>query len=495
MADVPRYRFGPLESRGVLAGLRASQVAVLAGAMLASLVSLSVLTGSAAIAVAGTLLGAGGVVAFAHVAGRPLVEWVPIVVSWRFRRLTGRHRFSSSTAAEGAAIRLHPQPRFPEPLSRIAILSHRIASSGGSMGVLKDAREGTFTAVLKLRGHSFSLLDPEEKARRLASWGSTLSGLARERGLVHRIQWVERTSLDPSDEVARHLRDHAVLPLESPIVRSYLEVLDDAGPVSHQHEVLVALQIHAGRAGRAVKAAGGGDVGACEVLRRELTSLSSSLMSSDITVEGVLTPRLLAAVMRTAYDPGSTAHLARIESRDLDRAGSSPDAAGPMTTEASWNAFRSDGAFHATFWIAEWPRVDVDPDFLAALLLRTECTRTVSLVMEPVPPLRAIRSVESARTSLAADDELRDRAGFLATARRKREDDALAQHERELGNGHAFFRFVGFITATAASLQELEAACGEIEEAAGRSLLDVRRLDGQHDVAFAYTLPTCRGLR
>lgn len=360
--------------------------------------------------------------------------------------------------------------------------------------MLKDAREGTYTAVLRLHGQSFSLLDVEEKARRLAAWGATLAGLARERGLVHRVQWIERTSLDPSDEVARHLRDHAVLPLDSPIVRSYLEVLDDASPVSHQHEVLVALQISASRAGRAVKTAGGGDAGACEVLRREVTSLSSGLMSADLAVEGVLTPRLLSAVIRTAYDPTSRTHLARVGARDSERAGSAVVAAGPMSTEASWTALRADGGFHATYWIAEWPRVDVDPDFLAALLLRTECTRTVSLVMEPIPPLRAIRSVESARTSLAADDELRERAGFLATARRRREDDALAQHERELGNGHAFFRFAGFVTATAQSAEELDVACGEIEEAAGRALLDVRRLDGQHDVAFAFTLPTCRGL-
>ena len=495
MADVPRYRFGPLEHRGVLAGVRAGQVAVLAAALLGSLVSLRLLAGAAAIGGVAALWAGAGVIAFVQVAGRPLIDWAPIVAAWRLRTLLGRHRFSSRAPTDGLAVPLRPQPCFPEPLSRTTILSHRVAGSVGAMGVLKDARDGTYTAVLKLRGHSFSLLDPEEKARRLASWGAALSGLARERGLVHRVQWIERTSLDPSDEVASHLRDNVALPLESPIVRSYLEVLDDAGPVSHQHEVFVALQIHASRAGRAVKAAGGGDSGACEVLKRELTSLSSSLLSSDITVEGVLTPRLLAAVMRTAYDPGSTAHLARVEARDPDRAGSDPSAAGPITTEAAWSAFRSDGAWHATFWIAEWPRVDVDADFLAALLLRTECTRTVSLVMEPVPPLRAIRSVESARTSLAADDVLRDRAGFLATARRRREDDALAQHERELGDGHAFFRFAGFITATAKSEQALEAACGEIEEAAGRSLLDIRRLDGQHDIAFAYTLPACQGLR
>jgi hypothetical protein len=121
--------------------------------------------------------------------------------------------------------------------------------------------------------------------------------------------------------------------------------------------------------------------------------------------------------------------------------------------------------------------------------------RTVALTMEPISPLKAIRSVESARTSAAADEELRHRAGFVPTARRSREQDSLAEHERDLSDGHAFYRFAGFITVTAATLDDLASACGEIEEAAGRSFLDVRRLNGEQEMSFTYTLPICRGLR
>jgi hypothetical protein len=121
--------------------------------------------------------------------------------------------------------------------------------------------------------------------------------------------------------------------------------------------------------------------------------------------------------------------------------------------------------------------------------------RTVALTMEPVSPLRAIRSVEAARTSAAADEELRSRAGFVTTKRQQREQDSLADHERDLSDGHAFYRFAGFITVTAPTSEELSIACGEIEEAAGRSFLDIRRMNGRQDAAFTYTLPLCRGLR
>ena len=45
------------------------------------------------------------------------------------------------------------------------------------------------------------------------------------------------------------------------------------------------------------------------------------------------------------------------------------------------------------------------------------------------------------------------------------------------------------------SLQELEDACGQVEQAAHRAFLELRRLYGQQDEAFTFTLPLARGLR
>ncbi|MBA2426759.1 MAG: hypothetical protein H0V60_06720 [Actinobacteria bacterium] len=48
----------------------------------------------------------------------------------------------------------------------------------------------------------------------------------------------------------------------------------------------------------------------------------------------------------------------------------------------------------------------------------------------------------------------------------------------------------------AATPEELEAACGEVEQAAGQSWLDLRLLYGQQAEAFTWgALPICRGLR
>ena len=495
MIESPRYRFGPLERRGVLAGLRGPQLAILCATgtvMVAALRSLPAVAGMS-VAVAAVLVGAAG--AFLGVGGRTFDEWVPVILSWSGDLLLGRRRFSSAAPARGLTSRGDEHPHLPPELGDLTLLAHEVSGARAEIGILKSKRDGTYTGVLAVRGSSFALLDEPEKARRLASWAGILSGLAREGGAVHRIQWLERTVPDPGNEVGTYLKENIAVPLDSPVARSYLEVVDQAAPTTQAHEVFVALQIHAGRCSRAIKMAGGGDAGACEVLRRELSALSSNLMGTEVTVEGALTPRLLAHVMRTAFDPSSRRSSASIGSKDPERVGTSLVNAGPMATEASWSNYRTDSGWHTTYWIAEWPRLDVDPDFLAPLLLRTEAMRTVSFVMEPVSPLRAIRAVESARTSAAADEELRERAGFVSTTRRRREQDALADHERDLSEGHAFYRFAGFITVTAATKEALAGACSEVKEAAGRSFLDIRRLSGEQARAFTYTLPLCRGLR
>src|SRR5690349_20353386 len=74
---------------------------------------------------------------------------------------------------------------------------------GETVGVLKDQRARSYTAVLAVRVASFGLLDRAEQEARQAGWGSVLAGLAREGSPVGRIQWLERTVPADGDEVGR----------------------------------------------------------------------------------------------------------------------------------------------------------------------------------------------------------------------------------------------------------------------------------------------------
>ncbi len=164
-----------------------------------------------------------------------------------------------------------------------------------------------------------------------------------------------------------------------------------------------------------------------------------------------------------------------------------------MAVEPSWDAVHTDGTWHATYWIAEWPRVDVTPDFLAPLLF-SPLRRSLSLVMEPMSPSRAARQVAQARTADLADGELRRRGGFLVTARQTREKAGVEERDVELADGHAQFRFSGYVTVTTDTRAELSAARAAVEQAAGQAGIELRLLYGAQDVAFTCSLPLGRGL-
>ena len=108
--------------------------------------------------------------------------------------------------------------------------------------------------------------------------------------------------------------------------------------------------------------------------------------------------------------------------------------------------------------------------------------------------MRAARQVAQARTAGLADGELRRRNGFLTSARHTRERQSVDDRDVELADGHAQFRFSGYLGVTADSAAELVESCAALEQAAGQARLDVRRLYGQQDSALLCLLPTGRGL-
>jgi hypothetical protein len=252
-----------------------------------------------------------------------------------------------------------------------------------------------------------------------------------------------------------------------------------AGPVGQYHQVLIVVAIRPRRGG----AIWSGQPGMSPYtrLRRELRLLQGQLDAAEVEVEGALTLPGLAAVIQGSVDPSRPA---------------APEASAPwpLAVDDGWSAYRTDGAWHATYWIAEWPRVEVGPDFLSPLLLGGVGHRTVSVVMAPVAPGEAARQVEAARTADVADEQLRRRAGFLATARHRRQAEGVVQREAELADGHGEFRFSGYVTVTVAERAELSDACAEVEQSARQANLELRRLYGQQEAAFSWTLPLARGL-
>lgn len=510
-AEARRYRFGPLERRGLVGQLRTSQVALLGTGLAAVIVLLQLSRSPAMVFAVLALIAAVVGICFAPIAGRTAEEWAPVVIAWAVHGGQRGQRWRSALPSSGSRVRAPRSSRrnggppdaieaeepvsLPPQVAGVMLLAAPLR--GEDVGILKDARAKTYTGVLSVRVRSFGLLDQAEQERRLAGWGSVLAGLARENSPVRRLQWIERTVPSDGDQVARYLQEERdpTVPLATTSVASYIELVESAGAVTQDHELFVALQVDAKKAWRQVKRLGKGDQGAVALLLRELETLAERLVAADVQVEGALRPRMLARVIRDAYDPYGRTFRNRLAAVSPDQAGTSPGQAWPLAADASWSEYRTDSAVHATYWVAQWPRIDVGATFLAPLLMQTNVLRSVSTVMEPVAPSIAIRKVEAARTTDIADEHTRARQGFVTTARKRQQQDATMRREDELADGHAEFRFAGYVTVSAPDPEALERSCAEVEHAAQQARLELTRLYGRQAEGFAFTLPLGRGLK
>lgn len=494
-----RYRFGPLEQRGLVGPLRFGQVAFLAAAAALGLGALYALRSWVGVIVALLLVGGAAGAVLIPFEGRTLEAWAPVGIRWALRSREQKRGYRSRSpdggfgiGADGAAIR---EASLPGELAGLRMLE--VPFGADCVGVVHDRAAGTYTAALAVRAGAFGLLDGAEQERKLEGWGSVLASLARDGSPVRRLQWIERTLPAQGDELASYLqaeRDRAV-PLDSGLVASYIELVESAAPATQEHEVLLALQIDERQGARELRRMGGGSQAACELVLREAENLAERLSIAEVTVYGLLRPRRYAEAIRDAFDPFGRQGRARAALGDPDRAGVDPALMGPLAEVASWGAYRTDSAYHATYWIASWPRNDVGPAFLTPLLMQTTALRTVSVCIEPIAHSIAIRRAEAARTAEVAEELQRERQGFMTTARIRRRQQAAARREEELADGHAEMRFAGYVAVSARTPEELERTATEVEHAAALARLELARLYGEQDAGFTFTLPLGRGLR
>src|SRR6266511_2968291 len=187
-----RYRFGPLERRGLIGSLRPGQVLVLKSGL--------------GLVLAALMLSLGGLGTFVPLHGRTLNEWVPVIGIFLSRKATGRSRYRSAAPEAGTHFAGGDEPvRLPDSIGKVELLAFPFR--GVELGVLADRAAGTFSAVIQARARSFVLLDPVDKAHRLAGWAGVIAGLAREGSPISRVQWIERTAPDDPDALSRYLKE------------------------------------------------------------------------------------------------------------------------------------------------------------------------------------------------------------------------------------------------------------------------------------------------
>ena len=128
----PSYVFGPLERRGLIAGLRAGQLALIGVGVAGLVAALSV---SLLIGVAVFLLGLG--LAFAPIGGRNADLWAPITTAFWSRRLVSGRQWRNDAMRLGHIDGEPTCPNLPAHLAGLRILDAP-SDVGGSMGVVRD---------------------------------------------------------------------------------------------------------------------------------------------------------------------------------------------------------------------------------------------------------------------------------------------------------------------------------------------------------------------
>ncbi|MFI0942764.1 SCO6880 family protein [Streptomyces sp. NPDC021020] len=465
-------KFPHRSKRGILLGMTAPQ---LTAVTLAGLLLLAVIL---SLGVVGALeftpvWAAITLVVFVRSRGRSLADWTPVVVRYALRRARGQllwlARPSRRPIREGL---LH----LPGTAASLRV----VTAPDRGYGAVHNPAADTLTAVVKVSSRAYALLDPGAQRANVSGWGRALAALART-GQVARIQVLERTVPDSGDALRRYWEEHGNP--EAPLAgQVYGELIASAGPAAAPHEAYVAVSLDAKAARRLVNQAGGGLTGSFAVLSQLLTTFEQAARTAGLTPTGWLSATEIAAVVRTAYDPKSSAALDRWS--DTGRPAADPAAAGPVVVVESADHLATDSAFHTTYWIENWPRTETSAGFLHQMLFTAGARRTLSLSYQPAGLDAALRDVQRKKASVIADAAERARRGQVDSEADSIEYQDIKARERQLIAGHADVALTGLLTVSADTEDELRTACAVVETAAVGAQLDLRALHWQQAEAF-----------
>ncbi|MDN6024959.1 SCO6880 family protein [Bifidobacterium mongoliense] len=470
-------KFSRLTRRGVLLGLSVSQLIAL-GVALATVVVAVYSGGGMMLAYTAPIWGACVALTWIPVAGRPLVEWLPVGLWWLWKTTGGQALYRRRIVTP------RPDGTLALPGDMARLREYTDPTSGACM--IHDPHGQTLTAILEVSHPAFILLDPGEQERRITAWGRVLATTCRS-GRIATLQVLERTLPDSGTGLAEWWAEHGTHDT-SWASTTYSELIERAGPAGERHATTISLALNMRAAARQIKTAGGGIRGAAAVLRQEMDTLTTALRSADLHPSGWLTAGDVAVILRSAYDPAMAAALERHGSIGRELAG-----AGPVAVTETWGGLRTDSAHHTVLWISEWPRSLVYPGFLAPLALSSGIQRSISLIYTPMRSDAAARDIRKKKVEYISDAAQRARIGQIEDAAQSAEYHDVLQQESELTAGHGVLRYSGLIAVTAPSEPELESAVAAIEQAAIQASCETRRLVGQQAQAFsAAALPLCR---
>jgi hypothetical protein len=465
----PTVRFARRSTRGFLLGFSGLRCGVILLAALTLLTGL-LAGGGVGLIVTAPLWAGLLATAFVPVRGRAVVEWLPTVLHWELRRVTGQTTYR---------VRVSP----PRPVGTMALPGdaaplrfYNDPTTGACF--IHDPHRQTLSAVLAVSHPAYVLLAPASQRERVSMWGRVLASLAQT-GTCALIQVLESTVPDPGTKVARWYEEHATHVDDWANVE-YQRLLAQSSFGSSSHRTTITLSLDLKKAASAIRSAGRGLKGAAKVLRIDMSVLELGLRDADLRVGQWLDEDRLAALVRQAYDPGAL--LCAWEGSE--HAPATLATSGPVALSEHWSYLRHDSGYSTVLWISEWPRVEVAPHFLHALIFAADIRKSLSLLARPLATGDALKSLRKEKTEAVTNAHHKAKVGQVQELSDVQEFNDLLKREQALINGHADVEFSGFITVTASSEEGLTAAVALIERSAGQSGCETRVLYGRQSQGF-----------
>ena len=477
------YALEPRDRTGVFLGMSAVECALVGGAFLGAIVTR---LAGAPVVVAVLVLVAGAGFAKLRVAGHPVREWVPLLAGWAAARVTGRRSWRAPLPlfpASGTAAVLPPALRGVDVIE--------VRWRGRRVAAVRDRRAGRLTAVFPVTGAQFANQDPAAQDTLLAGWGDVLGGHATGASPVVQVGWSDVAApADPGDHhewaddlLTAHTdgRD-TVVPVGDPA--GYRDLVDEVARAAVVHHTVVWVTVDGGQT-----PGGGKPVERAEAhLPVAIDDLTAAFGTAGLSTGGPLTAAGLWRLLRARIDPTDASASARHGSLAARLGLVGAHNAAPLALSTAWSELRMDGMFHRVWWVESWPRRPQPGDWLAGFLATGE-PRTMTVVHRPLDTERSQRRIESQLVKLSAHRARKEDRQRRVTEADERTEAAVRDLESELASGYSEVLYLGLVSVTAPSLEELDAAGRRIEQAARAHGMGLRVLHGRQDTAWAASLP------
>jgi hypothetical protein len=488
--DARRYRFAASRKAGLFGTIPATLLVTLTTGVIASWLAV-ISHAPAALALAP--LAASGLVGFGRVGGRPLHELLPRLVVWGVRRVLRRHRWCRPVPLIVDGTLPAALPKALDGLSVFEVDRPWMIAGlpPATVGIIRDKTAGTITTVMPVAGDGqFALADPATQDSKVDLWGLALAGFCREGGPVTRVTWRDWTAPTGIGDHHHHLSTQPDDGEGSEARRSYLKLIEHVAPTSVRHQVLVEVTldprlVRTKRHGADLEAAVG-------VLLEETRLFASRLEHAGLHVTAPLDAAAVVEATRVRSDPRLVNLLPELSRSLAAASGKAPAEFGPIAVEEHWDHVRVDGAMHRSWWFARWPRREVPAGWLDQLLFNIGVTRTITVVFEPISPSRSDRDIDKESVTRETNADDRARRGFRIRAVDRKASREVTLRESELNDGYSELAYVGLLTITTASMDELDAASGLVEQIAAQAGIELHPLYARHAAGWVASLPLGR---